>query len=493
VPISLRVFAWLLGLCLPVLSANGKPDVLVVICDQWSPRYLSWADPQVRTPNLDAIAREGMVFNACYTNSPVCMPARVSLITGLHPHNHTLWGNANQYHLPPAMAPMFRDIKQAGYTTAQIGKLHWLTGANWKEEFPTMDAYHRAMGLDAVISISGPPETEGGRDPYCQYLEKKGLLAGVSRDLLKRLREWQYEPRASVVPPEDYHDVYVTGLATEYIAQQPREKPLCLVVSLHCPHPPLDAPGKFATMFDPEKLTLPANVPASFSYDKREVNQAELKKLLANYLGKIALADECIGRLVDSMKARGTWDDTLFVFTSDHGEMMGAHGALSKGRFWEESARVPLVMRWKGQVQPGKTSALAQLFDVYPTVVEAIGGTVSPGRFAKSLMPVATGKAARVRDVAISEIGTKAPLDLMARNERYKWWADGAREYLFDLQTDPWEEKNLATSAEHQATLSTMRGQALTYLRSSQTNLAAGAKSKVQRLREKAASGAADN
>src|SRR5271170_5107709 len=103
-PVSLALF----------VSASAfatTPDVLVVICDQWNPRYVSWDNPQVRTPNLDGIAHEGMIFDRCYTNSPVCMPARVSLVTGWYPHNHNLWGNANQYHLPAAMAPMFRDIQ----------------------------------------------------------------------------------------------------------------------------------------------------------------------------------------------------------------------------------------------------------------------------------------------------------------------------------------------------------------------------------------------
>ncbi len=467
-----------------VARAEEKPDVLVVICDQWNPRYVSWEDPQVRTPNLDGIAHDGMIFDRCYTNSPVCMPARVSLVTGWYPHNHGLWGNANQYHLPSSMAPMFRDLRQAGLSTAQIGKLHWFTGADWHQEFATMEDYHRAMGLDTVLSVTGPPDAEGGRDPYCQFLEKRGLLTTVARDQLRRLRESEYEPRAAAVGPEDYHDVFVTGLATEYIRQQPRDKPLSLVVSLHSPHPPLDAPGQFATMFDPEKLTVPANVPEQFNYDKRNVTQPEVRRMLANYLGKIALADDCIGRLVEAMKARGTWDRTLFVFTSDHGEMMGAHGALSKGRFWEESARVPLVIRWPGHVQSGRTKALAQLFDVYPTVVEAVGGTLSPGRFARSLLPVATGKAESVRDVAVSEIGMNAPLGIMLRDKQYKWWADRDREFLFDVEADPLEQNNLAAAAEHRATLEKMHVQVLNWLRSTQVNLAEGSKSKVQRVRE---------
>lgn len=469
-----------------VCPAAERPDVLVVLTDQWSPRYLSWENPHVRTPHLDRVAREGIIFDCCYTTSPVCMPARVSVVTGLYPHNagHGLWGNVNNYHLAPAAAPMFRDIQQAGYTTAQIGKLHWFNGPAWRSEFKDLDGYHRAMGLECVIDQSGPVDSPTDKSPYAQHLRKLGILDAVAADLRQRYLHWQYEPRASRTQPEDYHDSFVTGQAVDFIGRQPQEKPMCLVVSLHSPHPPLDAPGRFATMFDPQPLALPANVPESFQREGRTLDRAEVRRMAANYLGKIALVDECIGRLVEAMRQRGTWDHALVLVTADHGEMMGAHGCLSKGRFWEESARVPLVIRWPGHVRPGRTAALAQLFDIYPTIVEAIGGKLSPGRFARSLLGVASGRTAAARDVVLSQIGKKPPLGLMARCGRYKWWADNDGEHLFDLETDPLEQNNLAESPKHRDTLSHLRAQALLALRSTQINLAEGSKSKVQRMRE---------
>ena len=466
--------------------AAPKPDVLVILTDQWSPRYLSWENPQVRTPHLDRLAGEGMIFDACYTTSPVCMPARISLITGLYPHNggHSVWGNVLNYLVPPASAPMFRDIQRAGYTTAQIGKLHWTTGAAWKEQFGSIDDYYGALGLDHVVDVSGPPDSAKDRSPYAQHLKKLGLLEAVAADIHGRLVKGEFEPRASLVKVEDYHDSFVAGAAADFIRQQPRDKPLCLVASFHSPHPPLDAPGEFATMFDPAQLTLPANVPETYLREGHALNRDETRKVLANYLGKIALVDHCVGRLIEAMKQRGTWDNALVIFTADHGEMMGAHGYLTKGRFYEESARVPLVVRWPGQVQAGRTQALAQMMDVYPTIVEAIGGELSPGRFAKSLLPVATRRTETVRNLAVSEIGTVAPLRTMARDARYKWWAEEDREFLFDLENDPLEMTNLATSAAHREPLQRMRDQMLLHLRSTQLNLAEGYKSKVQRVRE---------
>ncbi|HYF38000.1 MAG TPA: sulfatase-like hydrolase/transferase, partial [Prosthecobacter sp.] len=358
-------------LLMPALlsAADRKPDVLVILTDQWSPRYLSWENPEVRTPNLDAIARDGMIFDACYTTSPVCMPARISLINGLYPHNagHSVWSNVSDYYTPPEAAPMFRDIQRAGYTTAQIGKLHWGSGTGWQKDFTTLADYYRALGLDHVLSGAGPIDSPKDRSDYALHLKKLGLLDAVAADMRERYVKSQYAPRPSLVKPEDYHDSFTTGAAVEFIRQQPKDKPLCLVVSLHSPHPPLDAPGEFATMFDPVKLTLPANIPNKYLRDGQALDHAETKQMLANYLGKIALVDHCLGRLVEVMKARGSWDDTLFMLTADHGEMMGAHGRMSKGRFYDESVRVPMVVRWPGHVKTGRTAALAQMMDVYPT------------------------------------------------------------------------------------------------------------------------------
>jgi len=478
--------AWMALALVARAAESRKPDVLVILTDQWSPRYTSWDNPQVRTPHLEQIAKEGMIFDACYTTSPICMPARISLITGLYPHNagHSVWGNVQNYYVTAAAAPMFRDIQQAGYTTAQIGKLHWMSGPGWKGEFKTVEDYQKALGLDEVVDVSGPVDSVTDKNPYALYLKKLGTLEAVAKDLHDRYVNWEFEPRASLVKPEDYHDSFVTGEAIRFLSGQPEDKPVCMVVSLHSPHPPLDAPGEFATMYDPEKLTIPPNVPEKFLREGHFLQHPDIQKLLANYLGKISLVDYNVGRLIEAMKQRGTWDDALVIFTADHGEMMGAHGALTKGRFEEESARVPLVVRWPGRVKAGRSKAPAQMFDVYPTIVEAIGGKLSPGRMAKSQLPVAEGKKAAVREVAISEIGKTPPLGMMARDVRYKWFTTERGEHLYDLENDPYEMHDLVNDPAQKELLAKMRERMLTELRTSQVNLAEGYESKVKRLRD---------
>lgn len=482
----MRILLPLLFIVVSSAFAQTKPDVLIVLTDQWSPRWLSWENPQVRTPHLDEIAGEGMIFDRCYTTSPVCMPARVSLLTGLYPHNagHGIWGNILDYHVPPEEATMFRDFQAAGLTTAQIGKTHWTAGKSVKKAFPDFSDFHKALGLDQVIDVSGPPSSSDERGPYAKYLRDLGLLETVAKDMHDRYVKWEYEPRANPVPPEHYHDRFVTRAAVDFIDRQPADRPFCLVVSLHSPHPPLDAPGDYATTFDPASLELPPNVPEPYRRELRNIGHAETREMLANYLGKIALVDTCIGDLVEAMRRRGSWDSAFFALTADHGEMMGAQGSLTKGRFFEESARVPLVIRWPGQIKAGRTAAPVQMMDVYPTALEAVGGTVSPARHAKSLLPVARGEKKRVRPSAVSEIGHKGGLNLMVTDGRFKWWLDGEEEFLFDLDADPFEMKNLAIESGSEEARLRMQRLLIDHLRGSQTNLSEGYKSKVQRLRE---------
>jgi len=212
-------------------AADSKPDVLIVIADQWSPRYVGWDDAQVQTPVMDRIAMEGTVFDACYVTSPVCMPSRVSLITGLYPHNHghALWGNATDYFPAPEDARMFHDMKSAGYATAQMGKTHWTSGPGWKESFKNPTAYFSALGLDLVLDVPGPPDSAEGRSAYGRYLTEKGLAEKVAQDIRRRYVLNEFEPRASVAGVDDYHDVFVTRKAVEHLTSTPKDQPICLV------------------------------------------------------------------------------------------------------------------------------------------------------------------------------------------------------------------------------------------------------------------------
>ena len=272
--------------------------------------------------------------------------------------------------------------------------------------------------------------------------------------------------------------------AIDFLDSQPVDQPYCLVVSFPGPHSPLDAPGEYSRLVPPESIELPPNVPAKYGYLGTKHDPDSVRRLRANYYGKMALIDDNVGKIIEILKKRGTWDDTLVVFSSDHGEMIGAHGRMGKGSFHEESARIPLLIRWPGRIEPGgRTPALAQLFDIYPTIVDAIGGELSPGHFAKSMLPVATGAVKSVRDAVFSEIGSRPPLNYMVRISHYVWWVRRRKEALYDLETDPYQMQNLIDSPQHRNVLDEIRARHLRYFMETQTNLSANYVPRLTRMK----------
>ncbi|MCX7013968.1 MAG: sulfatase-like hydrolase/transferase [Candidatus Sumerlaeota bacterium] len=465
----------------------AHPNILVILADQWNPYCLGCAGAKdVKTPNLDALAGEGASFSACYTTSPVCMPARTGIVSGLYPHNLGLWNNSTTYYAPPDQTTLFADMKRAGYETAQIGKLHWFNSGKLKGAFADTREYFQAMGLDVAESMG----VDGG-GAFEQRVKELGRWDVYHKDMEQRYLEDQYAPRPSLLSPEDHCDSIVAQRAIEHLQSRPAGKPWFTVVSFSGPHPPLDAPGRYATMYDLAAVTLAPTFAAPMKYGGQEYDEAAMRRMKANYLGKMSLINDRIGEIVEAVKSRGEWDNTLVIFACDHGEMMGAHNCLSKGRFYEESARVPLIVRWPGTVAAETTiAAPVQLFDIYPTIVEAAGGAMTPGRFAQSLLPLFQG-AEETRPAVFSEISNKEELRYMVRTRRLKWFVADKEEHLYDMEADPYETKNLADDAAYKNEIEAMRARLLDFLMKSQFNISAGYVPKVQRMRQAQAKSAA--
>lgn len=459
----------------PPASSGTQPDVLVILVDELNSRFLGYAgDPNVRTPNIDRLAADGMIFQNCYTPCPVCVPARSSLISGLYPHNYDIWTNNRFWYMPPEMAPMFRDIGNAGYATAQIGKLDWYRGKVWGQEFKNEHEYLKAIGLDHYNSF----QNEYGEVLPGSYQEFK-KTEGFAENQKKETEHWHENGEFCVVPshvePSQHVDSFVGMRSAEFIEKQPLDKPFCLVAGFPGPHQPFDAPGKYASMYDPAKIKLYPNVPDQIWY-KKAWGRDEMDQITANYYGKISLIDDAVGRLIQALEKRGTPDSTVIIFTADHGELTGAHGQMGKNQFYDESARVPLLIRWPKRIKPGqKTDALVQMFDVYPTIVEAVGGSLTGGHFAKSFLPVAEGREKKIRDAVFCEYGLQT-LGFMVRTERYKWFLPSKQsedESLFDMQNDPYEMNNLINSPQAESIMAQIKGIHLEFFKNTQLNFSA--------------------
>ena len=460
-----------------------QPDILLILTDQWNPRLLGYAgNTRVRTPNLDALAAEGAFFTAAYTQSPVCMPARCSLATGLYPHNHGYWNNFTGRRLAPELVTLFRDLQTAGYTTAKIGKYHFFN-LEWGEDHREFADYYAALGLDWAQELPTPYMGPYLRNEYTEHLHRLGLFDAYAEDIARRFQDGDFEVVApSPLPPDAHIDGYVAGQATKYLEAAPTDRPLFLCVSFPGPHTPFDAPHPYADRYRAEEMELAPNVPERFPRQGRtlpdqspDFDRDHVRRAQANYFGKQTHLDDRVGQIVDALRRRGTWDRTLVMFSADHGEYMGSHGRFGKGGFEEESARIPLILRWPGEIAPGQQiSALAQWIDLHATALDAAGATASTPRFGRSLLPLVRGEQAAIHDAVFSEIARQDQPCYMVRTPRYKWFTYGEREFLYDLASDPYEQTNLAGEAARRETQGELRERLRHFLMTTQLNHAAG-------------------
>jgi len=448
-----------------------QPDVLILLTDQFNPYAMGCAgDPLIKTPNIDSLAAEGIRFENTYTVSPVCMPARCSMVSGLYPHNHGFWMNFTDVRFPSDKACMFRDMQKAGYRTGHIGKSHWFN-PDWGVHYRECADYFQSMGLDHCVEISEPHGVPFHPSVYTDHLREKGLLDAYLKSMAIDMEHGGYEPFKSAAPSEDYNDALVGTYAIDFLEACPEDQPYCLHVGFPGPHNPMDAPGEYNTMYNPDAIELPDNVPEGVKVYQRVHTRDEIKSIRANYYGKISIIDHWIGKIVEGLKRRGTWDRTIVVFTADHGDYMGAHGRLGKCGFETESAGIPLILRWPGKVPAGRTtSALASNLDVFPTVFDAVGVEMSPERFGTSLLPVARGETDSVQDAVFSEIGHGAHQSFMVRTADFKWFSKAGQEHLFDMREDPLELNNLADSSEHTNVILEMRERLRHFLMETQVN-----------------------
>jgi choline-sulfatase len=408
-----------------------------------------WVD----TPNMDRIAAEGVRFTNAYTNSPVCVPARASLASGLYPHNHGVWRH-ERYTLPPEQPTWMAAVRDAGYSTAVIGKTHLHPhSGDLRDREDLLHAY----GLDHVDEIAGPRATAACRSYMTDRWEEAGVYEAYKRDMKDRYENKPWVVRPSVVPLELYADVYVGEQAVSYLRDYSGAKPWFCWISFGGPHEPWDTPEPYATRYDADAMPPPV-VPEEDRperprgvLDNRRTKHTipfepgEVGRLRADYAGNLSLIDDQIGNVLRTVEERGELDDTLIAFVSDHGEMNGDYGLIYKQNFLDPAARVPFIIR-AASGSPGErgavTETMVELMDLGPTLIEAAGGRQLKGSFARSLLPVVEDPSQTHRSLALSEFRR----EVMAATPDWKLGVNRADEpyLLFDRRNDPTEACNLA-------------------------------------------------
>ena len=425
------------------------PNILLIITDQQRWDALSCVSDWVRTPHMDRLAAEGVRFTNCMTNSPVCVPTRRTLATGLYAHNTGVWDNGD-FGLEPDAPTWMRSIRNAGYRTSLFGKTHLNRhGGDLRE----VEHVLRAQGMDDINETVGPRACAVTLSNMTAKWDELGLWDDYKEDYAERFANGPWVVRPSTLPLEHYYDTYVGQHAKGYLETYDRDQPWFSWVSFGGPHEPWDTPEPYASMYDPGEMPpaidgdLREGERPDGMLDQRRAQTGErtaqhVAAMRANYAGNVTLIDDQLGEIFGVIEARGEWDNTMIVLASDHGEMNGDYGMVYKSNFLNSAARVPLIVKAPG-VEGGRTcDAFVEWFDIGPTLVEAAGGEIDFKQHAKSLTPCLSNTSHRIREEALCEISN----EVMVMNEKWKMAvnADGQPYLLFDLENGPDESKNLA-------------------------------------------------
>ncbi len=403
-------------------AAKAPPNILFIIADQWRAQALGYAgDPNVRTPNIDRLERESVNFTQAVSGMPVCTPARASLLTGQRPLTHGLF--LNDLTLNPEAVTLAKTLKAAGYDTGCIGK--WHIDGNGRSAFIPRE---RRQGFD-----------------YWKVLECTHAYNNSP----------YYADTAEKLKWEGYDAIAQTRDAEQYLRQRAGStRPFFLWLAWGPPHNPYEtAPEKYRAMYPPEKIQLRGNVP--------EPAQAKARKELAGYYAHCAALDDCIGELLATLKSSGLAENTIIVFTSDHGDMLSSLNVIRKQKPYEESARVPMLFRLPASlgIAPRRLDATINTEDVMPTLLGLCGmpipKTVEGFDFTGCMRGGAdpSGGAAVLSCVSpFGEFSRAAGGREFRglRTKQYTYVRDlNGPWLLFDHERDPWQLDNLVGQPAH--------------------------------------------
>ena len=448
-----------------------KPNILFIMTDQQRWDAMSCSGDWVKTPNIDRIANEGVRFENCVTTTPVCIPARLTMATGLYPHNHNIWNN-KEFRCGEHAKTWMQCVRDAGYRTSLFGKSHLHPHGllDLRDEEPLMSA----LGVDDVNEIGGPRASRRVKSYMTEMWEEKDKLQLYRDDMSDRYENNPTVVRPSVLGLDDYADTYVGDQARAYLENYSDEKPWFCWLSFGGPHEPWDTPEPYASLYNPNEMPkaqhrehMAEQMPAR--YLKKTLDNDDdaehIAKMRADYAGNITLIDEQIGRVLDLLEARGELENTIITFTSDHGEMNGDFGLVYKSVFMNGAVRVPMLVRTPETAKNGGgkvCSSPCEWSDLGPTLVELVGGKIEHEQYAKSMCASVDNPAHEYRDSALSEEYE----EIMILTKSWKLMVDKDKKpyALFDQIHDKAEHSNLVHSAEHQDTINELLAQLQTRL-----------------------------
>lgn len=423
--------------------ADERPNILLIMSDEHDPAVTGcYGHPHVQTPNLDRLAEEGVTFDSAYCNSPMCVPSRASFLTGRYAHQIRVWDNSGRIR---GEYPTFGSyLEAAGYDTVICGRTH-LMGED------RLHGFGRRIhdDMDSWISTDQRARrTPDARRGSASHVTESGPGTG----------SWQQ------------YDETVASLAELFLtsrARHPSDRPWLLACGFMFPHFPLIAPRDLFDRYWPDRVVMPDLAGETlatqhpviqhlryFMHNDEDLDEEVTRRALASYYALVTLVDMHVGRLVRAIDTSPLRDNTVIIYTSDHGEMAGAHGMWQKQCFYEPAVRVPLIVRTPDGPRSLRIHENVSLVDILPTLLEVASVPVPSGLPGSSLWGAVQGGEVTRRDV-FSEYHAQGVLDgafMLKRDEwKYIYYAGGHPPQLFNVRDDPGELRDLGQDPAYSA------------------------------------------
>jgi len=448
--------------------AGKRPNVLFLMADQLRGDFLGCSgNPAASTPNIDRLARDGANFIRAYSSTPSCTPARAAVLTGLSPWGHGMLGyhrvrEQYEFELPV----LFRE---AGWQTHQVGKNHFHPQRN-------------PHGYEQIeLDESGRVRDEGFTSDYRQWFAQ--VAPGVNPDATGI--GWNDYRAGVYVLPEELHPTHWTAdRAVTFLDQREDDRPFFMKVSFARPHSPYDPPARFLDRIDPKLVPAPFEGewsdaqfgsivdPKAYTAARNALPEEVALRSRRHYLASLAFVDEAIGRILDALERSGELDNTVILFTSDHGDMLGDHHLWRKTYAYEGSARIPMVLWWgsdvvelpRGQVRDEPV----ELRDVLPTFLEVANLAIPASVEGASMLSLLRGVESWRQWIDLEHATCYWPGNawtaLAGAKMKYIYHAYEGRESLFDIDADPGETRDLARDLRYFGELALWRARMIEHL-----------------------------
>jgi choline-sulfatase len=428
-------------------QSTQKKNVLFIIADDLNCNLSSYDHYLVKTPNIDKLAAEGMLFENAYCNFPWCGPSRASMMTGLYPDQtgHKALRDLVRDHVPD-VTTMSQNFMNQGYTAVRVGKIF----------------HYNNPGDIGTPGHDDPASWNERYYPKGRDKEEEDRIFSLVPGSFGGILSWY----AADGTDEEQTDGMVATESIKLLERYGREKnPFFLAVGFYKPHTPYVSPKKYFELYPKDKIRIP-DVPENYLSTLPEPAKKELTRVpiqydisdslalcaIQAYYAAISFLDAQVGRVLQALEENGLKESTIVVFTSDHGYHMGEHGYYMKRTLFEDADRIPMIISYPGmKTKNTRTHAMVEMVDLYPTLSDLAGISIPPYLAGKSMVPVLKNKSSRIRQSALTQIGNG--YTLRTADYRYSRWESGGPSMieLYDRRKDPAEMKNIAQDPKNKS------------------------------------------